>query len=189
MKTQRKPLRRLRDIGAAGAVVIGSVLMAAPALAADTNVNLTASNTFDSAAVTVSEGDSVTFTWQGGFHDVTFADGVNSGTPVGIDGTTWSRTFDAAGSYAFVCTVHESAGMVGTVTVEAESTGGTATTTTAPASGSATTTAPAASGGSSGSSGASGVPFTGPEDSILPLLGAGLAIGGLALHFRFRRTG
>jgi plastocyanin len=189
MKTQRNPLWRLRDIGAAGAVVIGSVLMAAPVLAADTNVNLTASNTFDSATVTVGEGETVTFTWRGGFHDVTFADGVNSGTPVGIDGTTWSRTFDAAGSYAFVCTVHESAGMVGTVTVEAGSAGATATTTTAQASGSATTTAPAAGGASGGSGGSSGVPFTGPEDSMLPLLGAGLAVGGLALRFRFRRTG
>ncbi len=185
MKTQWTLLRRLRDVGAAGAVVTGSFLVAAPVLAADTNVNLTASNTFDSAAVTVTEGDTVTFTWQGGFHDVAFADGVKSGTPVGIDGTTWSRTFDIAGSYAFVCTVHESAGMVGTVTVEAGSTGGTATTTTTPSSGSATTTAPA----SNASSGSSGVPFTGPEDSMLPLLGVGLAIGGLALRFRFRRTG
>lgn len=189
MKTQRKPSQRLRDIGAAGAVVIGSVLMAAPAFAADTNVNLTAANTFDSAAVTVREGDTVTFTWQGGFHDVTFADGEKSGTPVGIDGTTWSRTFDAAGTYAFVCTVHESAGMVGTVTVEAGSAGGAATSTTAPASGSATTTATGASGSASSASGSSGQPFTGPEDSMLPLLGVGLAIGGLALRFRFRRTG
>lgn len=188
MRPATKRSSRRRDVVAGLTVLVGAVALAAPAIAADANVTLTAANTFDAANVTVNVGDTVTFTWAGGFHDVAFADGVNSGTPVGIDGTTWSRTFDTAGSYAYVCSVHESAGMVGTVTVEAAAGGGD-TTTTAPG-GAATTTAPAAGGGGGSSgSGSGGVPFTGPEDSILPLVGAALAAAGLAMRFRFRRSG
>jgi plastocyanin len=206
MKSITTPInmRRLREAVAAVAVLGGSLAVAAPALAADTNVNLTASNTFDQASLTVQVGDTVTFVWQGGFHDVKFADGVNSGAPVGIDGSTFARTFDAPGSYGYVCSVHESSGMVGTVTVE----GSAAVTTTAAATASTTTLPVAAGSGSggsgtasggsgggaggagagSGSSSSSGMPFTGPERSVLPFIGVGLIAGGLALRLRLRST-
>lgn len=191
--TKHRSSTRLSEAAAALAIVGGSFLVAAPSLAATMNVNLLASNQFDAATVTVQEGDTVTFTWQGGFHDVVFADGVSSGTPVGIDGTTFSRTFDAAGTYAYVCTVHESAGMIGTVIVES---GAATATTAAPAAEStATTTAPAAgstanaapTGGTSG--GATSQPFTGPERSLLPVAGAALVLGGVAMRLRLRRAG
>lgn len=183
---------RLSETVAALAIIGGSCMVAAPTLAATTNVNLLASNQFDAATVTVQQGDTVTFTWQGGFHDVVFADGVSSGTPVGIDGTTFSRTFDAAGTYAYVCTVHESAGMVGSVIVEG---GAAPATTAAPADATATTAAPAAgstasaapAGGASG--GATSQPFTGPEQSLLPAAGVALVLGGFALRLRLRRAG
>ena len=181
MKTNKTStsMRRLGEVTAALAFVAGSLAIAAPISAADSTVNLTATNQFEPANVTVAVGDTVTFVWQGGFHDVTFADGVSSGAPVGIDGTTYARTFDAPGSYGYVCTVHESGGMVGTVVVE----GAAAATTTAPAAG-ATTIA-----GGGGSGGDNGMPYTGPERSLLPLLGIGLMAGGLALRVRLRKAG
>ena len=50
-------------------------------------------------------------------HNVIFAAGV-AGTPANIDilaNTTVSRTFNTAGSFSYVCTVHP--GMQGTITV------------------------------------------------------------------------
>jgi plastocyanin len=57
-----------------------------------------------------------TVTWQNDDqypHDVTFDVGPDSGTLDG--GTTYERTFDAAGQFDYECTIHP--GMVGRVTV------------------------------------------------------------------------
>lgn len=201
MKKKFRVKNRLFEITAGLAVIGGTIMMAAPSLAANATVNLTAANLFDQAAVTVSEGDTVTFNWAGGFHDVTFADGVASGAPVGIDGTTFARTFDTAGTFAYVCTIHESSGMAGTVTVEAGAAATTvaatettvaATATTVATGGGATATTVAASSGATGSSGNSAAvrsqPFTGPEDSMLPMAGLALVLGGLGIRFRIRRA-
>ena len=60
-------------------------------------------------------GDTLTWENQGQqFHDVTFQDG-GSG-PIGRNGT-WSRTFNVAGTYEYVCTLHEVEGMTGRVVV------------------------------------------------------------------------
>jgi len=157
------------------AVLACMTLMVGTAWAANNSVRLTADNTFQSSAVSVDVGETVDFTWDGGFHDVTFADGVSSGAPVGDVGTIFSRTFDAAGSYAYVCTIHEAMGMIGTVTVAAAASGGGAG-------------AAAGSGGGAGAGGSTGaLPFTGPEESLLPVLGATLALGGALMLLRLRR--
>jgi plastocyanin len=73
-------------------------------------------NTFDPASVTVSVGQSVTWTWNacssdgyGGNmctdHNVTFDDGVASSTK--SEGS-WSRNFAKAGTYPYHCSVHGS---------------------------------------------------------------------------------
>jgi len=173
-------MARRRRIGgvAALAALLTVFVFAAPAWAETKTVNLTADNTYSPAAVTINEGDTVQFVWQGGFHDVVFADGASSGSPTGDVGTTYSRTFTAAGSYAYICTVHEALGMKGTVTVQAAQTG--STTTTTAGSGGATTTTVAGS-----------LPFTGPEDTLLPIFGVALLLAGAgALGMaRRRRTG
>jgi LPXTG-motif cell wall-anchored protein len=143
-------------------IVIGLVVAALPALAATSTVTLGDDNKFKPANVSVAVGDTVKFVWNGGFHDVTFADGQKSGAPVGDVGTTFSRTFSTAGSYAYVCTVHEALGMKGTVTVGA-----------------------AASTSSTGSS-SSQLPRTGPEDTLVPLAGGLLALVGLAMYVKTR---
>jgi plastocyanin len=80
------------------------------------------SNRFEPASVTVPVGTTVTWTWVGGFHDVT-----PNGTP-GFTGSgqpvsaphTFSQTFSTAGTYLYFCSVHGSAtaGMRGTIVVE-----------------------------------------------------------------------
>jgi plastocyanin len=72
---------------------------------------------FNPAEITVKAGDTVTWTNDDSVgHDVT-ADDFNSGEPGGIgNGDTFEHTFDQAGTFDYVCTVHP--GMEGTVTVE-----------------------------------------------------------------------
>ena len=72
---------------------------------------------FQPAEVTVSTGDTVTWTNNDSVgHDVT-ADSFSSGDPGAIEGgDTFEHTFDEAGTFDYVCTVHP--GMEGTVVVE-----------------------------------------------------------------------
>lgn len=117
---------------------------------------------------TVAVGDTVKFVWEGGFHDVVFTDGQSSGAPHANAGTTYSRTFNAEGSFSYICTIHESLGMKGSITVQAAGSGGGDTTgTTVPGS----------------------LPYTGPEESILPILGIGLVgVGAIVIiRPRFRK--
>jgi plastocyanin len=72
---------------------------------------------FEPGEVTVSAGDTVTWTNNDSVaHDVT-ADDFSSGDPGGMGvGDTFERTFDEAGTFDYVCTVHP--GMEGSVVVE-----------------------------------------------------------------------
>jgi plastocyanin len=72
---------------------------------------------FQPAEVTVSAGDTVTWTNDDSVgHDVT-ADSFSSGDPGGMaPGDTFEHTFEEAGTFDYVCTVHP--GMEGTVVVE-----------------------------------------------------------------------
>src|SRR5918999_1022499 len=72
---------------------------------------------FQPAEVTVGVGDAVTWTNDDSVaHDVT-ADSFSSGESGGMaSGDTFEQTFDEAGTFDYVCTVHP--GMEGTVVVE-----------------------------------------------------------------------
>jgi plastocyanin len=72
---------------------------------------------FNPSDVSVGVGDTVTWTNNESVeHDVT-ADSFSSGDPGGMmSGDTFEHTFEEAGSFDYVCTVHP--GMEGTVTVE-----------------------------------------------------------------------
>jgi plastocyanin len=72
---------------------------------------------FEPAEVTVSAGDTVTWTNNDSVgHDVT-ADSFSSGEPGAMGGgATFEHTFDEAGTFDYVCTVHP--GMEGSVVVE-----------------------------------------------------------------------
>ena len=72
---------------------------------------------FNPASVTVSAGDTVTWTNEDSVgHDVT-GDGFKSGDPGALqNGDTFKHTFDKAGKFDYVCTVHP--GMEGSVKVK-----------------------------------------------------------------------
>ena len=72
-------------------------------------------NSFAPGATTVPRGTTVTWTWAGrNPHDVTFDDGTKSATQAA---GTYTRTFAAAGSFPYHCSVH-GASMSGTITVQ-----------------------------------------------------------------------
>jgi plastocyanin len=72
---------------------------------------------FNPAEVTIAAGDTVTWTNNDSVgHDVT-GDAFESGEAGGLgQGDTFEHTFEEAGTFDYVCTVHP--GMEGTVTVE-----------------------------------------------------------------------
>lgn len=72
-------------------------------------------NAFDPDSVLVTKGSTVTWTWAPGstLHSVTFDDGATSAT---ISSGSYSRTFNATGTFHYHCKVH-GVSMSGTVTV------------------------------------------------------------------------
>ena len=88
---------------------------------AGTTVTVT-NNAFNPSTVAVPVGGTVTWQWSSGGveHNVTFEDGPASGDR---SSGSYPRTFQALGSYSYVCTIHAAEGMTGVVNVAA--TGGT----------------------------------------------------------------
>jgi len=99
------------------------VVAAAPARAANQTVTATSSDEFVPAAVTVFQGESVT--WNnvgGGFHNVHFEDNsFVAPSPPSSDAWSVPRTFTSPGTFRYYCEVH-APGMSGTVTVQAPGT-------------------------------------------------------------------
>jgi plastocyanin len=90
---------------------------------ADDNTVLVTNNQFSPTPLSVPVNETVTFQWNSGgtVHNVQFQDGPKS--PDQSAGT-FPRTFDAAGSYPYVCTFHAAQGMTGVVNVTASTGGG-----------------------------------------------------------------
>jgi plastocyanin len=102
--------------------LVASLLALAPvAAAADQTVTPTPANTFTPATVSVTQGESVTWTnVPGSFHNVHFDDGSFVQPPfVSASAWTVSRTFDDAGSFTYYCDAHLFVGMTGVVNVAA----------------------------------------------------------------------
>lgn len=79
-------------------------------------------NAFEPSTVTVKAGDTVTWKWADGTHDVESGascspDGTfSSGDPVA--GGTFEHKFDTAGTFDYFCSVHCLGGMTGRVVVQ-----------------------------------------------------------------------
>lgn len=88
----------------------------------DENTVQVTNNQFSPTPISVAVNETVTFEWNsaGVVHDVTFTDGTFS--PQQGAGS-FSRTFAAAGSFPYRCTIHVGEGMTGVVNVTA-ATGG-----------------------------------------------------------------
>jgi halocyanin-like protein len=78
---------------------------------------------FDSAAIRVSTGTTVTWEWtgEGGGHNVVHDGGEftsGEGDYVSEAGHTYEYTFEETGNYLYYCTPHQGLGMLGAVVVE-----------------------------------------------------------------------
>ena len=168
----KQMLRRARVAG--GGLLLGlgalSLAVAAPgALAADQDVAMSGF-AFSPATVTVTEGDTVTWSNSDAVaHTATAEDGSFDTGSIG-GGSSDSVTFDAAGTFAYHCTIHPS--MTGTVVVEAA-----AAASPSPAASAAASASPAASSAPSASS----APTTPPTDTVLAAPAAGTQAGSAGL--------
>ncbi|HJR15463.1 MAG TPA: plastocyanin/azurin family copper-binding protein [Gemmatimonadales bacterium] len=81
-----------------------------------------ANNAFDPASLDVPLNSTVTWVWNSGGveHNVTFQAGPNSPTQ---GSGSFPRTFPSAGSFPYVCTIHQALGMSGVVNVAAGTSG------------------------------------------------------------------
>ncbi|HSL34112.1 MAG TPA: cupredoxin family copper-binding protein [Candidatus Limnocylindrales bacterium] len=113
---------RLRRPTLAAALAIGATfLVGGAAVAADQSVSI-ANFAFGPATVTVTVGDSVTWTnTDAVVHTATASDGSWDTGDI-AEGATASITFQAAGTFAYICTPHPT--MTGTVIVQAPAGGG-----------------------------------------------------------------
>src|SRR4051795_9512413 len=135
-----RPGRRVRPahvLGGALALTAAILALGAPAPwpqshAAPATVGVGAGGpVFGPAAVTVAQGDTVTWQWQGGQHSVTSTSGAEPFDSGSQTAGPFQHTFATPGTFTYVCIWH--AGMQGTVTV-----------TPAPAAPAAGTSAPTA---------------------------------------------
>ncbi|HEX8067014.1 MAG TPA: plastocyanin/azurin family copper-binding protein [Thermoleophilaceae bacterium] len=119
----------MRRATVATSLGLAALLAAAPSLAADQTVHATGSSTFSPKTVTIAVGESVTFTNDGGIHNVRFDDGqfTQPSSPSAVWSSDPKRTFDAPGTYRYYCEQHGGpggVGMAGTVVVQQPGSGG-----------------------------------------------------------------
>lgn len=112
-------VRLLAAFGLVVAVVLGPLAAAPPARAATHSVEI-GDGFFSPANLTITVGDTVTWTnVDGSPHTATANDGAfDSGALNG--GATFSQAFTSAGTFTYVCSFHDE--MVGTITVVAATT-------------------------------------------------------------------
>jgi plastocyanin len=111
--------------GADGSPVAFTAIASNPGAPAAVQIQLRndgGNNRFEPANVSIPLGTTVTWTWAGGFHDVTPTGNpvfTPSGAPV-TPPNTYSQTFNSPGTYLYFCSVHGSAnsGMRGTIVVQ-----------------------------------------------------------------------
>ncbi len=77
---------------------------------------------YDPAAVRVTTGTTVVWEWtgEGGGHDVVEEDRVFNSEQTSQEGETFSYTFDEEGVYRYLCSPHQTEGMLGAVEVVEE---------------------------------------------------------------------
>ena len=129
------------------AASMSAFAFAAPAGAATTTVTVgQGGDRFTPADITITQGDTVTWNWADGDHDISGRGPESFSTGFRSSGS-WSRQFNVSGSYTYVCTAHSD--MRGSITVNAAPApttpaqpGPAPGTTAPPAGGGATTTAP-----------------------------------------------
>jgi plastocyanin len=80
---------------------------------------------FEPEEVQIEPGDTVRWVWESDGHNVVPEGGGDWGhEPLENQGFTYEHTFESAGENAYICQPHQSAGMVGTVMIGSEGSGG-----------------------------------------------------------------
>lgn len=74
-------------------------------------------NAFAPAAIRITQGTTVTWTWVDGHHNVV-AEGDEFSSGSAEEDATFEYVFESLGTYLYLCTPHESIGMKGAVIVE-----------------------------------------------------------------------
>jgi LPXTG-motif cell wall-anchored protein len=156
---------------------------------------------FSPAEITIQQGDTVTWTNDGPTaHSATASDG-SFDTGIFSAGGSRSRTFDEAGTFAYICTPHPN--MHGTVVVEASTSGDRGTgddsgsgtgdsgaadssSGTGSADSSSGTGSTDSSSGTSSSGSSSDLPATGADAAALAILGLLMLALGFAIQRRSR---
>ena len=189
--------QRSRRLALGATTALAFALAAVPAIAADHPVSIV-DKSFDPKDVTVSAGDTVTWTVTksiGEAHSVTSgkvgdADAgskFDSGITLTDNGQTFQQTFDTPGTYDYFCTVHP-AEMTGVIMVEAAgesaAPSGAAPSAAPSPSGAPGSAPPARSAGASESPGASPEPETHePVPAENRLIGGVILIAALVILF------
>jgi plastocyanin len=157
---------------------LATLALAGPAAAAPATVNVD-DNLFASDAVTVNQGEAVTWKWVGSGHNVAFTAGPEkiAKTDFLNKGATWAHTFNTPGTYKYVCEAHSK--MAGTVTVVAADGG------SAP---SGSGTAPAPSNGAPTPAGGTAQPTSGPAGPVTAGTAGVDAAAPTLSSVRFRRN-
>ena len=101
--------------------LVAGCLLSGNALAARTNVVSLSGTSFSPPSLTNFVGDTVTWTNISGFHNVTCDVAPNPDPVCGTTATAnspwvFSFTYTKAGVYPYRCTIHQSSGMLGTIT-------------------------------------------------------------------------
>ena len=84
-------------------VMVGSLIVAAYAMAATKTVRVRQPNRWAVSSVSIKKGDTVRWTWSGGPPHNVSGSGFKSRTASRL---TYRRTFRRSGSYRITCTVH-----------------------------------------------------------------------------------
>jgi plastocyanin len=95
-----------------------TVAVAAPTAGAVTKTVRLESKMFAPATITIHAGDGIRFKWISGYHDVRRVSGPTFAKVRARSTGSVRRTFDAAGRYRLVCTIHRDLGMYLTVRVK-----------------------------------------------------------------------
>jgi len=141
---------------------------------------------FTPAQITISQGDTVTWTNNGPTAHSATATGGSFDTGIFPAGQSRSHTFNEAGTFSYICTPHPN--MHGTIVVQASQSGGdTPDSSTGDTTGGAGTTGGDSSGAEAAQSdGGPSLPSTGSDSGALLVLGALMLLLGVAVHRRAR---
>jgi len=106
----------LRTTVAVLGLMISGISLSSRAATANVSVG-SGGDRFAPVVTNINVGDRVLWTWAGNNHNVTSQTSAWTASPTQGTGTTFTNTFNSAGTFPYECTIHVSLGMTGAVVV------------------------------------------------------------------------